>query len=308
MIIEDIYDIMKIVDISMNGLMNLLVFILLIVVGVRTLKKELGSDCKKGFSRYFVGFLVFLMISTFFIFANSLIFKIVNDLRDTGEISDGDFYRIMSISGLISTIFRLLNDWIAYTLLLVSMEIYLFNKKSNWKFGILAIILQFGSFLLIIIGILTGIIGITITSILINFNYAILGVVILILLGKTAKENELLKIYKKPIFIGVIFILIIKPLLMPIPNIFLLMCVYLNFDFDIYFWVSQGVLILQTIIFVIGIIFLSIGAIKTMSVPLTFAMEKGAKRIPRKATNACSQCGSPIPPGVEFCTNCGRHL
>ncbi len=302
MIIEDI---IELVDISIYGLMNFAVFILLIVVGVKILKKELGPDCKKEFSRYFVGFLVFLMISTFFIFANSLIFKILIDLRNKGDISDGDFYRIISISGLISSALVLLNNWIAYSLLLISMEIYLFNKKSNWKFGILVIVLQCGSFLLSIIGMFTGIIGIAITSILINFNYIILGVVILILLGKTAKENELLKIYTKPISIGVIFIFIIKPLFIPIPKIFLLMYFFFNLHFDIYFWVFQGVLILQTILSMIGMIFLSVGALKTMNVPLIFSKEKNIKGIPRKVANTCPKCNAPIPDGIEFCTNCG---
>ena len=71
-----------------------------------------------------------------------------------------------------------------------------------------------------------------------------------------------------------------------------------------------------SLFFIIGIIALSIGAIKTMFVPLTFSKDKGVEgfqpkseeRIPPISAIYCRECGGSIPPGVEFCTNCGQKI
>ena len=76
--------------------------------------------------------------------------------------------------------------------------------------------------------------------------------------------------------------------------------------------ISWSIYILSNVISIIGIIVLSLGAIKTMAVPLTFSREKGAKGSPRKIVNkmpkSCPSCEASLPPGAEFCTNCGNHL
>ncbi|MHA1511108.1 MAG: zinc-ribbon domain-containing protein [Promethearchaeota archaeon] len=45
-----------------------------------------------------------------------------------------------------------------------------------------------------------------------------------------------------------------------------------------------------------------------MSVPLTFAREKGVKRVSQKSANTCPKCSATIPFGVKFCTNCGHQI
>ncbi|MHA1719003.1 MAG: hypothetical protein ACTSXK_05730 [Promethearchaeota archaeon] len=71
---------MDYLTIGINGLMNFLVFILLIVVAVSNSKKELNPGCKKGFKRFFVAVLVFLMFSTFFELAYIITKKIMLNL------------------------------------------------------------------------------------------------------------------------------------------------------------------------------------------------------------------------------------
>jgi len=137
-------------------------------------------------------------------------------------------------------------------------------------------------------------------------------------LGKTAKENNLLRGYTKTLSAGVILLLIILPILNQVGII-------LNFISGLSMWNGYGMEyssiigiiswclgFLSNIFFIIGIIVISLGAIKTMSVPLTFSKEKGAKGSPRKIinyqSNTCLNCGTSLQPGSEFCTNCGNHL
>ena len=188
MVLMDIYDIYSYFMITTDGLMNILVLVLLIVVINSNLKKELGPDCKKGFSNFFIAFLVFLMFSTFFDFAYSLTYKIISDLIEAGEMDHSTYWTIIPIISIAKFWLDFLNTWNAFILLFSSMEIYLFYKKSHWKFMILAIILQIGTFLLFILNIVIGgllnfmgsFITQLIVDILINFNYIIIGIVILI--------------------------------------------------------------------------------------------------------------------------------
>ncbi|MHA1474093.1 MAG: zinc ribbon domain-containing protein [Promethearchaeota archaeon] len=321
MLLQTISEIFYFIKMAMDGLMSFLVFILLIVVAVNNIKKELGPDCKKGFSRFFIAFLFFLMFSPFIDFAYLLTFRIIVSLRDAGEIDYVIFLQILLTSLSVNRWLRFLNKWIAFILLFVSMEIYLFNKKSKWKFGILALVLLFGSLLLFIIDYfipnLLGLIGVLISSLifelLINFNYIIIGIIILILLRKTAKENDSLLEYTKSLSIGVILLLIVIPLFNQLIEISYFVDRMLKLDGNLVFdelndWIYRGLYLLSSLLFIIGIIILTVGAVKTMSVPLTFAKGKKAKVIARKVPNSCPDCGAPIPIGVQFCTNCGHKL
>ena len=308
-----IYEILNIV---IYGLMIFLLFILLIVVAVKTMKEELRPDCKKGFSKFFIAFLLFIMFSKVFMFANNLTYTIFIELE----------YPLSSLAIvlLITSILGLLNQGVANILLFISMEIYLFNKKSKWKFGILVLILQFGSFLLFIIKIfLPGLFGsylgyfinFLIVDILRALNFIIIGIAIIILLRKTAKVNDFLREYTKLISVGVILLFIIVPIfgqLMAIISFIINLYVYPDPNLimiNIFGWIFMGLFILSSLISMIGMVVLSVGALKTMSVLLTFSKQKGViKKIQRKVANSCSECGAPIPAGAEFCTNCGHHF
>ncbi len=318
----DILDIFSYLEVTFDGLMNLLVFILLIVVIVSNFKKELAPDCKKGFLRFFMAVLFFFMFSTFFDFVYSFNFNILRPLANDGRIDSSIFMTLHIIVWIAKFWLHFPNMSITFTLFFCSMEIYLFNKKSNWKFMIFAIVLQIGSFLLFIINILMSLlfydIGVIITGLivdfLINFNYIIIGIVILILLRKTVKENDLLRIYVKPLSVGVIFLLIVHPIFKQFEDVrsfisFIIMYETGNYDFLITFqWIYCGIYFLLSISFIIGITFMAIGAMKTMNVPLTFAKEKIVKKIPQKTVIKCSECGVPIHPGMEFCVQCGHRF
>ncbi|MHA1563523.1 MAG: zinc ribbon domain-containing protein [Promethearchaeota archaeon] len=147
-----------------------------------------------------------------------------------------------------------------------------------------------------------------VVTVLISFSNIIIGIAILKFLSKTTDENLSNKIYTKPISIGVVFIFIIKSIIAPISPISgLIFNLEQNYDyFEIYLWFSYGIYWFSFFIFIIGIIFLSIGATKTMSVPLIFSKEKDVKQIQPNATKFCSNCGTPLQAGAQFCMNCGR--
>jgi len=95
-----------ILTIAIPILMGLIVFILIIVVAVITVQKKLEPDYNKGFAISFIIYLIMVMFSfiiTFLIWES--------------------------------------NNSFAHILLSFSLEIYLFHKKSEWKFAILATIL-----------------------------------------------------------------------------------------------------------------------------------------------------------------------
>ncbi len=310
-----------ILNVSIYGLMNFLVFILLIVTGIKIKKKELEPNCKKGFSKLFITFLIFLMFSTFFDLAY-FITAIISD-----SISPGMHSTIPEIDRSISDLTYILwgvkeglvflNLFIGLILIFTSMEVNLFNKKSKWKFGIIAIILLCGAFLLMITKIIlhyilnfnANIIISLVVSVLTNFNYILIAVFILILLKKTSKDNESLKVYTKPLSAGIILLFIIRPLILPIIKIIWLVSYYSGFVIYEGFglWIILSLFYLASLIFLIGIILLAKGALKTMNTPLTFSREKGSKGTPQKGAKTCSKCGAPIPPLAEFCTNCGHH-
>ncbi len=284
MINYTINSIMEIINIATRGLMVFLVFILIIFMVANISSIDLGPDCNKGFSKFYIIFLSFLMFSKFF------------------EVILGWF---------ISW-----NIFIALVIISIAMEIYLFNKKSNWKFGILAIILLCSSFVLSIIELFIGFaldsmeyrITSAIVGVLTGFNYLIMGIVILILLGKTASENESLEIFTIPIYYGVVLLFILIPLIKPIPDNAYLLWKLDVIPYDTYYWISQGVFFLESILFIIGIIFLSFGAVRTMAVPLTFSREKRAQEIPQEPTKFCPECGAPLPVSVQFCIKCGYQM
>ncbi len=320
MILMEIDELLEYLRIGTNGLMVFLVFILLIVVGVSNLKKEIGLECKKGFSRFFVVVLVFLMFSTVFDFGFSLTNKILSnqvDWRDPYSISY--FYNTIRMIWGITFGLGFLNKLIAFLLLFISIEIYLFKRKTKGKFIILGIVLLGGTFIITLVKIALyysiGGIGSAITNltvgVLTSLNYIILAIVIRILLKKTAKENESLKVYTKSISIGVLFLFNLHSIV----QIFQDVRIFISYMFDSYDFyeyvdllnlISYGLFFLSSLLFIIGIIVLSVGAIKTMSTPLNFSRKKGEKGIQRKSINTCSECGAPISPGVEFCTNCGK--
>jgi len=255
------------------------------------LQKTLEPGCSKNFSILFVIYLVLLLFST-----------------------------------IIGYFIWVTNKSLIYILLSISMEIYLFHKKSKWKFGILATVLLSISIVLSITNfvlpfILTNSLAIVISNVVVavvtSFNYIVIGIVILNFLRKTAEENLSLKIYTKPLSIGVVFIFIIQSLFTPIFSITYLISGFVpTVSYEIYIFLFYGTTALANLFFIIGIIALSIGAIKTMFVPLTFSKDKGVKgfqpkseeRIPPISAIYCRECGVSIPPGLEFCTNCGQKI
>ncbi len=285
--IHDItHDIMPLIITSIEVFKVFLILILIIVVAVSIFNKELESSCSKGFAKLFIIFLSFLLFSKFF----EILFE-----------------------WFISW-----NIFIAFIILSIAMELYLINEKSNWKFGVLAIILLIGSFIFSIVEfILEFVFGSgmryfitsTIVSILTNINYLFIGIVFLAMLAKTANENASLEIYTKPISNGMVLLFIIIPLIAPIPSIVYILWNLSDFSHSIHYWISQGVFFIESLLFITGIIFLTVGALKTMSVPLIFSKKKKRKknrRILRKPAKRCSKCDTPIPLGAGFCINCGK--
>ena len=320
--INDIFDFLSYLKVSTEGLMNFLVFILLILIIAKNMKMELAPDCKKGFSKFFVAVLVFLMFSTFFDFCYSLTYKIMSDLVVSGELDFFDFYYTMRIVWGVTYGLAFLNKFIAFILLFSAIEIKLLYKKTNFKFLIFAIIFLIGIFLFtvanIVISYTIGGMGYQISrlvlDVLTNLNYIIIAIAIRILLRKTGKENELLKVYTKPISIGVLLLFNLHSIvkIFQIVRSFISYIFYSN-DYHVYNdllnLIFYGLFLISSLLFIIGIILLSVGAIKTMSVPLTFSKQKGGiKKIPRRVVNSCPECSNPLPAGAEFCTNCGHHI
>ena len=286
MILQDFLYIFPILNIVIRALAIFVALCLIILVGVATLQKKLEPNYNKGFSISVVIYLLLIMFS--FIVG---------------------FFFIES------------NNSFANILFAFSLEFYLFHKKSKWKFGIIATILLCISIILkgasiVIPMFLNDFLAYAIFSavipILININILTIGILIFILLRKTAQENEALKTYTKPISIGIVLLFIIIPLIKPIINIAYLFGVLIGYHYEIYYWINLIVFLLISLIFIIGIIVLAVGAIKTMSVPLTFSWKKGEKGNPRQIVNktqkSCPSCGTPLQPGAKFCTNCGNHL
>lgn len=120
-----------------------------------------------------------------------------------------------------------------------------------------------------------------IVVLLTNFNYLIIGIILLVLLARNAKENRKLHEYPKPISIGVFYLLIVNPIL----NQVVILSVFIGYLKSIegvpYFASSEDakdfflgdpftlsnsyIFYLSCLIFVIGIIFLTIGVIKAKS-------------------------------------------
>ncbi len=263
--------------------MFLLVFILIIVVAVITMQKELEPNYNKGFSIFFIIYLILVMFSL-----------------------------IVGFLGFES------NNSFAHILFSFSLEIYLFHKKSKWKFSTTATILLSISIILKISNIALTIfmygygyyIASIVLIILISISNIILGIVILKFLGKTTEENQSLQIYTKPISIGVVFIFIIKSIITPFtPISFFIYRLQENYDYyEIYYWFSNVLYGFSLLILLIGLIFLTMGAIKTMSVPLIFSKDKSVKQIQPISTNFCPECGVPLQEGAQFCMNCGRSI
>jgi len=270
-------------NIIIGALIFLLIFIIIISVAVITFQKELEPNCNKGFSIILIIYLILVMFSV-----------------------------IVGFLGFES------NNSFAHILLSFSLEFYLFHKKSNWKFSTQATILLSISIILKISNIVLAIftygydyyIASVVLTILISISNIILGIVILKFLGKTTEENQSLQIYTKPISIGVVFIFIIKSIITPISSIsFLIFISIENYDYYmIFYWVSNVLYGISLLIFLIGLIYLSMGAIKTMSVPLIFSKDKRVKPIQPISTNFCPECGVPLQAGAKFCMNCGRSI
>jgi hypothetical protein len=329
---------LDIVSIAMYWLINFLVFILVIVTAVMTKKKDLEPNCKKGFAKYFIGFLIFLMFATFLDLAFYVTNTILNETYGPGYYFSSIYRIIWGINYV--TVF--LNQFFAYILLFGSMEIKLFNKKSKGKFGLLSIILLCGALLFMLVEIVMYYIfpfriyeinifysiitfsppyAIThmVVVILTNLNYLLIGILALVLLKKTKKKNELIGKYTTWLSAGLILLFIIIPIFNLIENIL----TFINY----WFMINQiseenftiitsliiiGIIFLSMLIFLIGIILLSVGAIKTMSVPLSFSKEKGVKGTLRKkigkTANFCQKCGTPVLTGTKFCKNCGKQI
>ena len=289
--LQDFYEIMSVLDTAILILAILVVLVLIIIVGIVTVQKKLEPNCTKDFSILFLIFLFLIMFSK-----------------------------------IISIIFWESNNSFAYILLSFSMEIYLFHKKSNWKFSILATILLIISIILKITFLILNFVLYNISALRVinmivavvtSFNFIIIGIAILNLLRKTTKEDLSLKTYTTPMSIGIVIILIIKSLIIPISSImmFLLYLEVIN-SYEIFLWISLIIPILSNLVLIIGTFVLSIGALKTMTVPLIFSKDKGIKGIlQRKETRYSPQsviyrpeCGGPISPDVPFCPNCGRRL
>jgi len=214
------------------------------------------------------------------------------------------------------------NKALVNIILCISMEIYLIHKKSNWKFAILAIVLLSISIILNIIHFVLPLFSPSIflmfqldmiVSVLASVNYIVIGFVILKFLRKTVEENLSLKSYVKPISIGIVFIYLIQSLITPIYSIIVFISYSEGASSNIS--ILFGSFSLSRLIFIIGIIFLSIGAIKTMFVPLVFSKDKDVKgfitkteeEIPPKEIIYCTECGTSLPSGVKFCNNCGKR-
>ncbi|MHA1474092.1 MAG: zinc ribbon domain-containing protein [Promethearchaeota archaeon] len=292
MILQDLLTIISILNIAIRVLAILVALGLTILVGVVTLQKKLEPHYNKGFSISVVIYLILVMFSF-----------------------------------IVGFLFIESNNSFSNILFSFSLEIYLFHKKSKWKFGILATILLGFSIILkitfLVINLflynyLAIVIASIVIDVLLSLNNIILGIVILNLLRKTANENPSLKTYTKPISIGVVFIFIIKSLITSISTIPMLIY-YLgeNYDyFEIYYSFRIGIPILSILVIIIGLIFIAIGSLKTMNVPLMFSKDKGIKEtLPRKETRYspqaviyCPKCGVSISPDVPFCTNCGDNL
>jgi len=279
-----------ILNVSIYGLMNFLVFFLLIVSAVKTKETELEPNCKKGFSKFFILFLIFLMFSTFFdlVYLAIALISGGNDLIPVPKMDVCPSFITYYLWGIKEGLV-FLNLFIALILLFTSMEINLFNKKSKGKFGIFAVVLLCGSFPLVVTKIIMYYISFyidfyiinVIISVITNFNYFLIAVAILILLRKTSKENPSLRIYSKPLFAGVVLLFIIRPLILPIFKILHLVIGFSRqsiYD-DSNLRVILGLFYLSSLIFIIGIILLTKGALKTMSTPLIFSREKNTKGI-----------------------------
>jgi len=291
MINQTFFDIILYSNLAIEILSGLIVFALIIIVGIFTLQKKLEPGCSKNFSILFIIYLVFLLFSM-----------------------------------ILSYIIWPTNKALIYILLSISMEIYLFHKKSKWKFGILAtvllsisIVLSITSFVLLFIlnNSLAIVISQVVVEVVTSFNYMVIGIVILNFLRKTAEENLSLKIYTKPLSIGVVFIFIIQSLFTPIYSITYLISGFGSLtNYEFFIFLLFGTPTIANLFFIIGIIALSIGAIKTMFIPLTFSKDKGVngyqskseERIPTISAIYCRECGVSIPPGVEFCSNCGQKI
>ncbi len=294
-------NILSIINSAIFGLMNLSVLILVILTIKRTKNEELGSDCKKRFSKSFISFLLFLLFATFFDFAFSITQIILWEIYEIHPYSSDTIQIIWGIkSGLV-----FLNLFIAFILLFSSMEIYLFNKKSKWKFGILSILLLCGVFLLIILEIVmyyvypfrpynfpdeyvmvtysqTYAITRLVVVLSTNFIYLIIGIVAIVLLKKTAIKNELLRKYTNPLSKGIILFFIALPVLHQLEsiitfiNIMMIKNGSLSFNNNSY-WFNLGIFFISGIVFIIGMIFLALGNIQTILVPLTFSRKKVVK-------------------------------
>ena len=283
MILQDLLSIISILNIAIRVLAILVALCLAILVGVVTLQKKLEPDYKKGFSISVVIYLILVMFS--FIVG---------------------FFFIESNNSFSNILFSF------------SLEIYLFHKKSKWKFGILAAILLGFSIILRIVffalnlflhSFMAILIASIVIDVLLSLNNIILGIVILNLLRKTANENPSLKTYTKPISIGVVFIFIIKSLITSISSIPILI-LYLeeNYDyFETYIWFEMGLTLFLSLVIVIGLIFIAIGALKSMNTPLIFSKDKGIKeslkregiRYSPQAVIYCSKCGVSVSPNVS---------
>ncbi|QEE16291.2 zinc ribbon domain-containing protein [Promethearchaeum syntrophicum] len=286
---------MSVLNLAIQILAILVLFILIILLGIVTLQKKLEPNCSKDFSIFSIINLACLMIS-------------------------------LIIGIFVNIPFVEMNNTLFYLLLCISMEIYLFHKKSKWKFSLLTTILLCFSIIIwitdiILIFILWGDIESFIISaivdILTSTIFIIIGIVILILLRNSAKENLSVKTYTKPFSIGIVILLIIKSLFMPILTITNLITHYGDFEYDENFYlIIYGIIFIKHLLLIIGIIFIAIGTLKTMYVPLIFSKDKGKKVIlPRKETRYsppiiiyCPECGGPISPDTPFCTNCGHRL
>ncbi len=114
--------------------------------------------------------------------------------------------------------------------------------------------------------------------------------------------------YTKPISIGVVLLFIIIPLIVPIPAISYLLLNLDEYFNENYYAISQVVFFLESILFIIGMFFLSFGAVRTMLVPLTFSKEKHVIRIQRKSTKTCPKCGIQNTVSAQFCIYCGYKI
>jgi hypothetical protein len=282
--IQPLTEILDYIDLSISGFLTLVIFILLIVVVVMMKIQKLEPSCQKGFTKFFIWVLTFYLGAKIFDFVYDLIERIMTNRYYAGKIELSEFSDIHDILWGSLVGLKFLVSIIAYFLLFGSMEIFLFHKKSKGVFGVAILILLGGSFIMAIVRVglhytiryIANDIAILAVTVLFNFNLVIIAIGILILLGKTTKENGSLKKFQRPIGLGVVFLYLINPLIIPIADIAYLIFLleHSSQNFLIYIWISNGVSFATSFMFLIGIILLTIGAIKSMSVPLTFAREK----------------------------------